>query len=174
MKEVGSDLSTSPFYYFLKDYANEGGIILEPGAGSGRITLYLARKFSLMPILLDYSKESISLEQAFAAKLDVDAESVRGDVRRLPFRDDVFDIVWNEGVNEHFKGNERQRTFDEMTRVVKYDGVVTVFVPNAYSILYKVAQKVRELRGVWTVFERPFSPPELVYRMQMRWTENNT
>ncbi len=53
----------------------------------------------------------------------------RGDAERLPFRDDVFDVVWSSGSIEYWP--EPEATLRELRRVAKPGGQVLVVGPDA-------------------------------------------
>jgi SAM-dependent methyltransferase len=51
-----------------------------------------------------------------------------GDVRRLPFLSNTFDLVYSMGTVEHFP--ETQAAIDEIFRVLKPSGIAVIGVPN--------------------------------------------
>jgi len=53
---------------------------------------------------------------------------IMADIFHLPFKDDSFDIVWNEGVLEHFPEPNNIKATKEMARVSKKN--VIIAVPN--------------------------------------------
>lgn len=105
-------------------------LFLEPGAGSGRFSSYLS-KDGYEVVALDFSRNSVaaiqSLEQTHIGLLHV----VLADILHMPFRDSVFDVVFNEGVVEHFR--KPHDVLGEMVRVTRRLGVVVLSVPNIYS-----------------------------------------
>lgn len=143
--------------------------VLEVGSGTGARSLALAREYrntSLEVVMVDISRYSIRYVKGQAEENGIAPGLVLGDAFSLPFRDGMFDIVWNEGVNEHFTGDRRQAIFDEMARVCKDGGELIVMVPNAYNLPYRLTKKILELAGKWEYgFERPYTPHELAYRM---------
>lgn len=66
-----------------------------------------------------------------------------GNLFNIPYPDDYFDLVFNEGVIEHYRLNDSPNYIDalkEMIRVTKKGGKVIVAVPNWYNFphtLYK-------------------------------------
>ena len=145
----------------------EGQKILEPGAGSGLDSLLCAKKYGVEPYLLDFSESSHVIVKKLGEILGVTYKFIFGDCRALPFEANTFDVVWNNGVNEHFDGNDRQKVFDEMSRVCKERGYVLVVVPNSWDLFYRLKKKAMERRGIWPFgFEKPFSPIELVGRVK--------
>ncbi len=105
-------------------------LFLEPGAGSGRFSYYLSKK-GLEVVALDLSRSSViairNLKQTRIGLLHV----IRADILHMPFRDRAFDVVYNEGVVEHFP--EPYRVLSEMVRVTRRLGIVIFSVPNVYS-----------------------------------------
>ena len=168
LSNIGYLISHPLLDRYLKNIAvKKGQRILEPGTGSGLDSLLCAKKYGVEPYLVDLSESSLSIVRDFGDMLGVKFNFVFGDCRVLPFGDNTFDLVWNNGVNEHFDGPYRQTVFDEMARVCKKGGYVLVVVPNALNPFYRLKKKIMELRGAWPFgFEKPFSPIELMKRVK--------
>jgi hypothetical protein len=65
----------------------------------------------------------------------------------MPFADGAFDLVWNEGVLEHFQPADYQKAISEMVRVTrKY---ILIDVPYAKSKPYVLSKKWLEQNGLW-------------------------
>lgn len=159
----------NPHLHMLERLTNpkKGQTVLEPGSGTGLTSLMLGKKHSMRVVLLDYSRNALKIARRNARSLGVDADLILGDLRNMPLRNGIADIVWNDGVNEHFEGDERQLVFNEMGRLIKEGGKVVVLVPNGANILYTVNREVLEATGRWNVgFERAFTPLELYMRMR--------
>jgi len=137
----------------------------EIGCGSGIRSLAIRNYFknvNLHIFLIDFSLSSIRYAVQNAKVNKVKAEFIIADALNLPFRDCVFDIVYNEGVNEHFDGIERFRIFEEMSRVVRLGGYMIVIVPNAMNLCYRIAKKILEIQGRWRYgLEKPYTLWEL-------------
>ena len=145
--------------------------IAEIGCGSGMRSLALAKEFKINKnieiTLLDASRSSIALAKKIAKQNKVKAHFVIADALKIPFKSNYFDIVWNEGVNEHFSGTERQQIFNEMVRICKKGGQVVVIVPNAFNPFYRFAKAGLTLMGRWIYgFEDPFTFMELKRRLE--------
>lgn len=54
----------------------------------------------------------------------------RADLRKLPFANDEFDIIYSSHVLEHFPRVEIEKTLDEWIRVLKPEGEFRLIVPN--------------------------------------------
>lgn len=80
----------------------------------------------------------------------------QGSLERLPFPDNTFDLVVNEGVVEHWLDKTaRVAVIAEMVRVTRPGGTVAVLVPNGVHPLLRVWE--RRLEG----FRK--SPPMTYY-----------
>lgn len=166
---VDEDIESDGIFRVLKrtSWHRRYRTILEAGCGSGLRTLFFAKKHGVQAFLLDFSKEALKRAKEGCCMLNIDANIILGDVRKLPFRNRNFDIVWNEGVNEHFKGKFRQKVFNEMTRVCNTEGKVIVIVPNSLNLFYILKKILDEILGKWMFgFEKPFTPSELGRRME--------
>ena len=57
-----------------------------------------------------------------------------GDCFKLPFKDNTFDLVWSQGLIEHFKNPKE--IIKEHLRVCKKNGKVLISVPYKYSYIF--------------------------------------
>lgn len=106
--------------------------LLECGCGSATLSRYMAR-YSYNPTVLDYSKSSIQLAKLYFEQSKLNANYVIGDIKKLPFEDNSFDIVFSGGVLEYF--DDYEIPISEMIRVLKPSGVfASNMVPRKFSI----------------------------------------
>lgn len=132
--------------------------ILEVGFGKGNEIVQLAKAGALC-FGLDFSESAIMLLKERARRERLDIEVVGGDARRLPFRSGSFDLVFSQGVLEHFI--DPSAVLQEQFRVLKKGGVVVVEVPNKwtlYTIYKKILMTIRRWPPGW---ETQYSPREL-------------
>ena len=109
-----------------------GKIMLEGGCGSAKVSQYMAR-CGYNCTLLDYSQSGLNLARNVFDSSNLNAQFVLGDLNRLPFLDDQFDIVYSGGVLEFFE--DVQKPVNEMARVLKPGGILAVnMVPRKFSI----------------------------------------
>lgn len=126
---------------------------LEAGAGTGTISLELARAGARVT-MIDASPAAVWRIRA-ASQRNARVEFIAAaDVRRLPFQDESFDVVWSSGVLEHFSESDLANVLSEMSRVSrKY---VVSFVPNLNCGFYLLWSYALKVRGQWTVgYESP-------------------
>ncbi len=113
---------------------NKNSKILEVGSGSGNSSLRLASLVGQV-FLLDKSKYSLDCSKKLADYYGLDnVKMINGDIFRIPFDDEIFDLCWNVGLIEHFNFEQAQQCIEEMFRVTKNYGYVCVGVPNFRSL----------------------------------------
>ncbi|HUV36821.1 MAG TPA: class I SAM-dependent methyltransferase [Patescibacteria group bacterium] len=139
-------------------YSNEGRVerhlkrvvspagkrMLEVGAGTGRDGIELARQGAFV-VSLDYSPSSLRMIRSQLAG----GERVVlccGDACALPFRDGVFDVVFHQGLLEHFRSPGT--LVAENHRVLRSDGLVLVDVPQRYHY-YSLVKHIMIALGRW-------------------------
>lgn len=116
--------------------------ILEIGSGTGRFCLALARKYPEKEILgIDYAPESIIISRKGAKLRNLkNVHFQEADLFNLPFPDNHFDLVFENGVIEHLKNYPQ--AVKEMKRVVKKNGSVIVNVNNWYCFPKTFEKKI--------------------------------
>jgi SAM-dependent methyltransferase len=130
--------------HFAKAFAgavrNEApeGRVLEAGCGSGMSLAYLNDKATTFGV--DSSSEALERARGncrFAVACDIR--------RHLPFRDGSFDLVFNQGVMEHFEAEEFTTIVREFKRV---SGRVLIILPGNLSI-FRLWNPFEELHGTF-------------------------
>lgn len=132
-------------YGCLKKFIDEkkDKVILEAGCGTGRLCCLLAREFPDIRVTgIDVSQNSLRTGNYVKDYFSIPNVNFReGDVFKIPFPDEHFDVVYNEGVIEHFSTDNIPNYLDaikEMVRVVKKGGKVIAAVPNWYNFPHTV------------------------------------
>jgi SAM-dependent methyltransferase len=135
-----------------------GKRILEVGAGSGRDSIELARRGARVTVL-DYVRSSLDVVAANAREAGVSIEMVCGDGTRMPFPEGTFDVVFHQGLLEHFR-DPRPLVADNR-RVLKIGGHIVIDVPQRWHI-YTLGKKVMIALNRWFAgWETEFSIREL-------------
>jgi SAM-dependent methyltransferase len=147
----------------LEPYMDLAGMrVLEVGAGTGRDTDHIAG-LGADAWALDYSEESLHLMRA---SLENPVRIVCGDALALPFRDGSFDVVFHQGLLEHFR--DPGELLDENIRILKDGGVLLVDVPQRYHY-YTVLKHILIFFGKWFAgWETEFSTGELTRLVEQR------
>ncbi len=132
--------------------------ILEVGAGTGRDAVVLARAGAYV-VTVDYAVGSLALTVRAARLGEVALRPVGGDALALPFCDGSFDLVFHQGLLEHFRAPAQ--LLAENVRVLRPGGLLVVDVPQRWHY-YTVAKHVLIAAGRWFAgWETQFSPREL-------------
>lgn len=132
----------------------KGLSVLEVGAGSGVDSRVLAR-LGAHVCAVDYATAHIIASKR--SKLDVQ----QADAEKLPFKDESFDLVFSQGLIEHFKNPDL--LLREKVRVTKRGGFIVIDAPQRYS-LYHLYKSILVAIGCWPMgWERSYS----VFDMKM-------
>lgn len=137
--------------YWLKEilaHGIPGGImpdmkVLEAGCANAKRTIAIST-YGPRCVGLDFTKAMCETafrlyqeSKTFFEKMDV--EIVQGNILDLPFENDSFDLVFNNGVLEHFLDpKDRIQALKEMVRITRPLGRVLVTVPNGQHILERI------------------------------------
>lgn len=136
----------------------KGKKILEVGVGMGGDSIFLAKKGAYVTAV-DFTKEALDELRRTANSLKIKIETVQVDARKLPFKENSFDIVFHQGFLEHFT-NPLEMLL-EQKRVLKPGGLLVVDVPQRYTT-YTIKKHLLMLLGKWFAgWEREFSVHEL-------------
>lgn len=140
----------------LRGHTTDGTHLLEVGSG----TASLHR--SLSPLVhritgLDYSPAALAQANIQAEKQKLtNCEYVEGDAHHLPFAAQSFDLVWSQGLLEHY--DTAKALLEEQLRVCKPGGKVLISVPAAPSFLslwYRLTRP-KWLQSLWPWTEQRF------------------
>lgn len=149
---------------FLK-YIPRGSTVLEVGCGSGRILTSVARESSCRCVGLDVTDGAFQSLSFFSRQQGVKVEAVKGDGFSLPFSDESFDLVYSEGVIEHFPIERSAEMVREHVRVCRQGGMVIVSVPNRFALVHSLTKRLLGPRFLFAP-EASLSTFELARLMQ--------
>lgn len=139
------------FHYLIKNYKPPLSI-LEAGCGLGRWVVPLSEKgFDVTGIEIEREAVEIIKKTYPVRNFNI----VEGDIFKMPFKAESFDMVISLGVLEHFEDKSLQRqAIQEHLRVLKKDGIFFVTVPyfNLLRLLLnvpyiKMLSLVRKIKG---------------------------
>lgn len=137
----------------LRTQGLRGGRILEAGAGTGAFTSALARVTGRPFAVAGLDVSGAMLQRALASwrAVGLAASGSLGDIRRLPYADESFDLVLAAHVLEHLPDPEHAAS--ELVRVLRPGGTAVI-------IATRCSLFGRWLQWRWRV--RCFAPEELV------------
>jgi SAM-dependent methyltransferase len=151
-----------PFYALIKRYlaGAKGQRILELGCGTGiDINVIANDKKGLQCFGSDISTESIKICEHISKIFLNDIRFFVADTRSLPLRSGTFDLVFSQGLVEHF--NDHVSVIAEQVRVLSDDGILIVNVPQKYTG-YTWMKKYAMKNGKWDLgWETEFSYSDL-------------
>jgi len=129
-----------PLRRVFERYFPRSGKILEGGCGLGQYVIYYKRLgYDIHGI--DFASETIRRILEYDPTIPVSV----GDVERLNFPDNYFDVYYSGGVIEHFEEGPF-RALQEAYRVLKPDGILILTVPYI-NLTRKTEDFLLKLRG---------------------------
>ncbi|MBU2633968.1 MAG: class I SAM-dependent methyltransferase [Nanoarchaeota archaeon] len=110
---------------FLKDK-----IILDAGCGIGKLTYSLA-KICKKIYGVDFSKIAIKKAKSLFRRKNL--VYLNADLRKLPFENGKFDVIFSAGVLHHIP--EHELAFSELVRCLSGGGILSIWVYNSETSL---------------------------------------
>lgn len=117
--------------------------VLEVGAGTGRDSLTMHER-GAHACILDYSEQSLRLVRSYDNNKKITC--LLADALVSPLPDNAFDIVFHQGLLEHF--TSPFPLLRENHRILKTGGLLVVDVPQTFHI-YTVMKHILMVMGVW-------------------------
>lgn len=111
-------------YYFLKDYFQEGKMIVDVGCGVGR-------HLKLMPYG-SAGLDAVRPPKDLALKYNIILYDLNGE--NMPFRDNSVDVLFCSHIIEHLRSPFN--TLQDFHRVLKDSGVLLLGIPNPDCIYF--------------------------------------
>jgi len=161
---------TQEAYHCLKNFIDEKDKrILEAGCGTGKFCCLLAKDFPDSKVVgMDMSSNSLRISNRLKKYFRVSNVHFEiGNIFQTSYPDNYFDVVFSEGVIEHYGINNRPNYIDavkEMIRVAKRAGTIIVAVPNWFCFphtMYKWLLRKLGKSYPWG-YEKSFKHKELL------------
>lgn len=131
-----------------------GRRVLEVGAGTGREAHALAER-GATAVALDFSPEALRLSRQVSPAVRL----VRGNALTAPFRSGSFDLVYHQGLLEHFR--DPAPLLVENRRLLRPGGLLLVDVPQAFHVYTILKRILIALRHWFAGWETQYSPRAL-------------
>lgn len=116
----------------LAPFVRDGKNALDAGCGSGFFSKYFCDQ-GMKTVSLDYSDEALALADKMTGGR---AKRVKKDLLNVRLSDELterFDIIFTDGLFEHFSDQQQDVIFKNLTSVLSETGVIVTFVPNRWS-----------------------------------------
>ena len=119
----------------------KNGKIFEPGSGGGMASAKFA-KDGFDVTCMDLSENALQKTKSLFKHMALEAKFTLGDLFHTPIKNEQFDVVFNQGVMEHFRlaDLDPSEGVKEMLRVLKTNGTLVILVPAYFSPLFFVYQ----------------------------------
>jgi len=114
----------------IDGYVEPGHAVIDAGCGSGRVFQHRLAGRVRRVVGVDVTTE-------LRDNANIDA-AARGDLTRLPLRDETFDLAVLSHVAEHLEAPER--AFEELARVLKPGGRLLALTPNRWHYVPLLAR----------------------------------
>ena len=153
------------------------GKIFEPGSGGGMASVKFAKE-GFDVICMDLSENALQKTKSLFKHMDLEAKFTLGDLFHTPIKNEQFNIVFNQGVMEHFRlaNLDPSEGVKEMLRVLKNNGTLVILVPAYFSPLFFVYQFFKIfnlLEKYWPYTDQDFlHKHELVEMMEKAGCKN--
>lgn len=142
----------------VKYVRSRGAVIAEIGAGSGADALEIASR-GYTVVVLDISAESLKVIRSRTSGTEIDVLPLIGDALNLPFKKNSLDLVYHQGVMEHFKNPLPFLSQQEI--VLKNGGRMLTDVPQTLTA-YTLKKKWIMAKGKWfAAWETQYTPRRL-------------
>lgn len=137
--------------------------VIDVGCGTGHRVMPMAHHFGAREYVgLDHSAASLEVARQLKDELGYDgATLVEGDIFRLPYPDESFDVVISQGVLHHT--SDPFLGFQELVRVCRPGGFVNVYVYNKWNHWRHNLQKRRVDRLAGPDLEAKFTVAHRLY-----------
>ena len=143
------------------------GKIFEPGSGGGMACANFAEKgFEITSMDLSYN--ALQKGKSLFKSLSLNAKFTLGDLFNIPIQNEQFDLVFNQGVMEHFRLADLDASLGvkEMMRVLKKNGTLVILVPAYFSPLFFVYSFFKVFKLVDKYW--PYTDQDFLHKHELR------
>jgi len=147
----------------LNKFKNNGTTkILEAGCGLGN-WVFLFNKEGLEPFGIDLSLSSLKTAARYSKINNFKSKFSLADVRKIPFKENSFDVIVSYGVIEHFA--DSKAALKEFYRVLKPSGACLITTPNPFSFHRLIGRHLLNITKShklgYVGYEKAFTPAGL-------------
>jgi SAM-dependent methyltransferase len=140
----------------LSRYVHQGMTVCDAGSGSGFYSAYFILA-GCQVYCIDYATKALELtREATGGKAECYLEGDLLDDAFCRQLNDTFDLIFTDGLFEHFTGQEQVKLMENLVSMKKSGGLVVTFVPNVFSHWELVRRALRRSRRGLKVTENAF------------------
>lgn len=142
---------------------SQGQLILDAGCGPGTYGIILAQE-GCKVIGLEISPKAIQVARQRANEKKVNFSPLVGDLERLPFKDNTFNICFCGWVLHHFP--DASTSVAEIRRVLKPGGKIALAEPNESNLAMRFSRFIEDLPRIrnWLLNAGWDTPNRTVHR----------
>ncbi|HEV2616624.1 MAG TPA: methyltransferase domain-containing protein [Candidatus Acidoferrales bacterium] len=119
----------------------DGKIMIDIGCGWGRWCIAAARS-GFAPIGMDVHVDALAAATRVSRQLGARADFICSDAEHLPFSSGSVDLVFSYSVLQHLDKSKVRGVFQEISRILRPEGICLLQLPNAFGLL-SIAQQLR-------------------------------
>lgn len=161
------------FIQAIRPHIDQNTHFAELGCGTSTLIRLIAPKV-MRAVGVDISQEALALSSKNCENLK-NVQFIKDDCTKLKIEPNQFDLVWSQGLIEHFKNPEV--LIKEHIKICKPGKTVLVSVPYLYSYMYPwyLLTRPRMLRFLWPWTSQEFYTPEKFVQImkQINYPESN-
>lgn len=132
--------------------------VLEVGCGTAINSYMLAVDEKNECYAMDISEQSIESARKIGKHFPQNINLFIGDAQNIYYPDGFFDIIFSQGVMEHFK--DYDRFLKEQIRLISDYGYILISVPQKFNP-YTIYKHIRIRKGIWEWgWETEYSLPD--------------
>jgi SAM-dependent methyltransferase len=145
--------------YAERSKHNGSAKVLEIGCGTAIDSYYIAEEAKVDVWAIDISDKAVEIAKKIGNYFNSKISIMVSDITNISFKEGSFDLVFSQGVVEHFK--DPLKVIIEQSRLLRKGGYLIVDVPQKYNI-YSLYRKILAAMDSWPYgWERGYSVFEL-------------
>ncbi len=156
MVTVGRTVYNYFFMCYLKKHIIKKTSFCEVGCGTSSFLLEVSKKVK-KATGIDYSDEALKESKKQRKQKNIkNVFFVKDDIQNIKLKPERFDIVWSQGLIEHFRSPIK--IIANHLKICKKDGLTFILVPARYSYLWLWYQLTRTyfLKWAWPWTDQTF------------------
>ena len=141
---MGTVYQHTPLYKFLR-FCNQEDLekeVLDCGAGGACPPLGLFAENGYKTLGIEFDDSQLEKADRFAKEHNLKLNILKGDMRKLPFKDESISFVYSYNSIFHMKKEDVLKSIDELKRVLKPGGLLFVNFLSVNDFRYGEGEEV--------------------------------